>query len=487
MSGMGGMSGMAPGAIVPELILLAGAVLGLVTGLFLPRERQWLVTLGAGVTLVLAMAATLRDLARPAQVVFEGTYAVDVPTGLTRLVVLGATLLVVAMSVEQVRGHERETEFSFLLQLASLGAILLAGASDVMFVVVAYLLLSVPLYTLTGFAKDAAGTEAAMKYFLMGALLGAVMLYGFAYLYGAGGATDYAGLAAGVGDAGRTALVIGVVGALAGLAFKLGAVPAHFWVPDVTEGAPPTVAAYVTTIPKVAALVATARLLVVVVPEHLLDWRLLVAVIATACMTLGNLAAFWQDSPRRLLGYSTISQVGYLLLGVVAAGRVEGGVAALLYYSAAYAVMNLGAFAVVAELPAARRLGDYAGLARRQPDLAVALTVCLLSLIGIPPLAGFVGKLTVFAAAWEAGFGWLTVIAAANTVLSVFYYFRWIAPLYTGLGALGERLDGDATVAQPLGTWTRAVATGAALGTLALGVAGRAVLDVAAGARLLGG
>jgi NADH-quinone oxidoreductase subunit N len=298
--------------------------------------------------------------------------------------------------------------------LAALGTVLMAGADDLLVLVAAYLLASIPAYALAGFAKDAHGTEAALKYYLMGAFLGVLMLAGVTLLYGWTGATAYP-------DA--RAPAAGVVLLLAGLLFKAGGVPAHFWVPDVTEGAPGPVAAFVTTVPKIGAFVALYRLAA-------FDRPMLLAVLAAATMTLGNLAAFQQNNVRRLLAYSTVSQAGYLLVPVAVAGRTGLAAPALLFYLAGYAITNLGAFAVVIAT-GLERVADYAGLARRAPWTAFALVVCLLGLIGTPPTAVFAGKLLMFAAAWDGGYAWLAVVAAANTVASVFYYLRWIRPVFS--------------------------------------------------------
>lgn len=461
---------MQPGAVLPELILLVGSTVCLVAGLFTPRRDQGRIRWLATVALVAAAAAAVPDLVHHPGEVFAGTYTVDAATGVGRLVASGAALIVVWLAADWARNHPRETEVYVLVLFATLGAVLLAGASDLLLLVVAYLLTSVPLYTLTAFAKDAHGTEAAMKYLLMGALAGVTMLYGLAWLYAAGGATAYRELAAGLEPGVGTALVVGTTAAIVGLLFKLGAVPVQFWVPDVADAAPAPVAAYVTTIPKVAALVATARLLVVI-PEDLLAWPTVIAVVAAASMTLGNLAAFWQQSPRRLLAYSTISQVGYLLMAVTVAGRSELAMPALLLYATAYAAMNLGAFGVVAALPAAATLRDHSGLIRAQPALALSLAVCLLSLVGIPPLGGFFGKLTVFIAAWDGGFAWLVVIAAVNTVISVFYYLRWLVP-----ALLRPPADGSGGILEPVGRCTRNTVVVAAGLTVGVGLAAQAIL-----------
>ena len=458
------MEGMRPDAIVPELILLGGSVAALVVGLFTPRHRQWIIALGTALVLVAALVAAALALPEPAGMVFHGTYAVDQSARFAHVAICWATLLVVGLSFRTVRGHARETEYYVLLLFATLGLVLFSGASDLMLLVVAYLLSSVPLYTLAAFRKDERGTEAAMKYYLMGALLGIAMLYGFAFLYGAGGSTAYRELAAGLGVGVSGAVALGTGLAMAGLLFKLGAVPGHFWVPDVAEGAPTPVAAYVTTVPKLAALVAVGRLLLEVT-DGLVEWRLPVALLAAATMTLGNLGALWQESARRLLGYSAISQVGYMLMAVVVLEQVGTAWPALLFYLLAYATMNVGAFAVVAALPDTRTLEDYGGLFSLRPALALSLTVCLFSLVGIPPLAGFVGKLGIFVVAWDGGYAWLTLFAALNTAVSMFYYARWLVPMYFQQTEQSPRVVGSAA----------SVAYLAAVATLVIGLLGAVV------------
>lgn len=460
-----------PLVLLPELCLFAGAVAGLVTGMWLPRRRQWAVRLVA----VAAAAGTLGTAAlaipRPPQTAYGGTYSVDVATNVVRLVVAAATVLVLVMSVDTVRGHRREAEFSVLTLLAALGTLALAGVSDLLVLVVAFMLASFPLYALAAFAKDALGTEAALKYYLLGALFNVVLLAGVAVLFGVGGATSYGDLRPALAAAPAGAVLFGVVAVLAGLLFKIGGVPAHFWVPDVAEGSTTPVAAFVTTVPKLGGLVAAYRLVTGALPAASADWPLLVAVLAAASMTLGNFAAFVQDHPRRLLAYSTISQVGYLLMAVAAAGRSDLATPTLLFYLAAYAVTNLGAFAVVAEFPRARRLRDYAGLFARERWLALTLVVCLLGLVGTPPTSVFVGKLGVFSAALDGGFGWLLVVAAANTVASLFYYLRWLAPMFRtpAREAVPEPLE-------PAGPPSRWAAYAAGAASLALGLASGAAL-----------
>ncbi|MGW4356785.1 NADH-quinone oxidoreductase subunit N, partial [Nocardia sp. NPDC004582] len=268
-------------------------------------------------------------------------------------------------------------------------------------------------------------------------------------------------------------LGIGAVAVLGGLLFKAGAVPAHFWVPDVTQGTRPEVAAVVTTVPKLGAVVAVYRLAAEVLDAGDLDWRVLIAVIAAATMTLGNFAAFFQTDVRRLLGYSTISQVGYLLVGVAAANRSTLALGGVLLYLAAYALTNLGAFAVVCALPRLRTRTDYTGLLRARPGLLVALVICLLGLVGTPPTGVFLGKLTVFTAAFDAGLGWLVVIAVLNAVASVFYYLRWIVP------ALRGRTDPPASA--PIAAVTAYLA---AAGSIVVGLLAGPLLDAFEGSTL---
>ncbi|GJF02879.1 MULTISPECIES: proton-conducting transporter transmembrane domain-containing protein [Pseudonocardia] len=465
-------------ALIPELALLGAAVLGLLVGAWLPRRRQWLVGVLAAAACLTGLVATGLTYLHPAETVF-GSYTVDTTTNASRLIVLVAVLLAVGASADTTRAHQRETEYWVLLLLGALGAVLLCGATDLLLLFAAFLLASIPLYALVGWTKTAAGTEAAMKYYLSGAFAGVTMIAGVTLLYAAGGVTAYSALrdsltvaASAMGGRSTAALAaVGLVAVLAGLAFKAGAVPAHFWVPDVSDGTPAPIAGIITTVPKIGALVAAYRMLSAAIPDHLIDWPLLVAILAAASMTLGNLAAFLQNSAQRLLGYSAISQVGYVLMALAVATRTGLAASALLLYLAAYAVTNLGAFAVAAAVTtsdrSARTLEDYRGLARRRPALAAALVICLLGLVGTPPTGVFLGKLAVFIAAVDGGMAWLTVLAVINTVASLFYYLRWIAPLFADVR------DQNATE-HPRATrpWASTTALAAAVGSLVIGVGG---------------
>ncbi|MEU0169681.1 NADH-quinone oxidoreductase subunit N [Streptomyces iakyrus] len=410
--------------LLPEVLLAASAVIGLLLGSWLPRARQWLVgALAAGACTAGIVAAAVASTG----IAFDGAFAIDPVTTASRIVILGGTLVVLALSAPPLRAHPRESEFYVLLQLAALGALMLAGAQDLLLLAAAYLLASVPSYVLAGFRKDAQGTEAALKYYVVGALLGILLLTGITVLYAAGRATAYPMLREELPTAPVGLAAAGVVAVLAGLLFKAGGVPGHFWVPDAVQGSAAPVAAFLTTVPKIGAFAALYRLGAQVLAGTDVPWAALVAVLSAASMTLGNLAAFFQQDVKRLLAYSTVSQVGYLLMPVAVAGRADFAQQALLFYLAGYALTNLGAFAVVCALPGLHTVDDYRGLARRHPGLAGALVVCLLGLVGTPPTAVFLGKLEVFSAAVDGGYAWLAVVAAVNTVASLFYYLRWIA------------------------------------------------------------
>lgn len=460
------------GALLPEIALLAGAVIVLLGGSFLPRRRQHLTLPIAWLALGIAVVGATVQAAAAPTAIFTGTFALDAATAGIRILAPASTAMILVFGLPELRTMVRESETVALLLLATLGALVVAGANDLLVLAAGFLLSSIPLYGLIGISRTPGSAEAVMKTYLQGALFGVVMLGGITLLFGAGRATAYSELRAGIGSAPATAVAIGAIGLALGLLFEAGAVPAHFWVPDATQASPRVVAAFLTTVPKLAALVALARLTQVI--GTAVDLPLVLALVAAASMTIGNLAALWQQNVRRLLGWSTVSQVGYLLMPLVAVR--EDGVSALLIYLAGYAVTNLAAFAVLAALPERAEVDDWAGAGRRHPILIGALIIALLSLVGTPPTAVFFGKLAVFIAAWQGGYGWLVVIAAINTVVSLFYYLRWIA------AALRPDPAGSVSPRVPL---TVGVAVATSVLTLVVGVTAIIILD--GSVRILGG
>ncbi|UKA68823.1 NADH-quinone oxidoreductase subunit N [Arthrobacter sp. FW306-05-C] len=452
-------------ALLPEILMLAGAITALLTGSFLPRERQWIsriIALGALAASATAAAAVLAGAAGSA---YSGSYVIDAGTGAGRLVVAISALLVIMLGTDELRGTARESETYTLILLASLGATVLTGAADLLVLIAGFLLASIPLYALIGIGRTKNGAEAALKTYLQGAFFGILLMLGVAVLYAVAGSTSYSGLRPGLEHGSGAIMGVGLVGVLAGLMFKAGAVPAHFWVPDAAEGAGTAAAAFATTVPKIGGLLAAYRLL-----EHMpgtVAWPLLVALLSTMTMTLGNLAAFSQKNPRRLLGWSTVSQAGYLLMPLAVAGAVPLALPSLVLYLAGYSAANLAAFAVIGTYPGRDVLSAYEGLSGARPWHAVALVVALLSLVGTPPTGVFLGKLTVFSAAWDGGFWWLAVIAATNTLASLFYYLRWLAPAFrpatpdsAGAGDFAPQV------------WPGHVAIAGAILTLAVGIGG---------------
>lgn len=464
------------GDVVPELILLGGSIVILLFALFVPRRFQAGAAVLALATSLAAGVATLAMFGSRQSLTFFGTYSTDDVALTAKLIILTATIAVIALSVPWFARDPRHGEYYTLLLLSSLGAALLAGATDLMEIVMAIVLSSATGYVLVAYhRRSKLASEAAIKYFLIAALTSSAMLLGVALLFGLAGTTTLAGLHDGLPDD-AAALVVGAGLIVTALAFKMGSVPAHAWMPDVAEGAPAPVAAFVTTVPKVGGLVALARL-VIVLPDAL-GWRPLVALLAAATMTLGNLAALWQDDVRRLLGWSAVSQTGYALMALAALGRSDLAIPSLLFFLLAYVLANIAAFGVVVELRGRTDRAAYAGLAAAQPLLAMSLVIAFLSLIGIPPLVGFGAKLALFSATIEADYAWLAIMAAINTVVSIFYYARVMAPAYF------EPLPAPVPV---LGQWAASATYALTVAVIAAGIAAEPLLEALRAASLLPG
>jgi NADH-quinone oxidoreductase subunit N len=351
------------------------------------------------------------------------------------VVICYATALIVLLSMDYLRrrGHD-SAEYWALVLFATAGMMLLAAAGDLVVVFLGLELMSLSLYVLAGFFKrELASGEAALKYFLLGAFASSFLLYGIALIYGAAGTTSLDRIA--LAMAGRTndpLFVIGLGLMLVGFGFKISSVPFHMWAPDVYQGAPTSVTALIATGSKAAAFAALIRVLAVQLRGVSADWSALVWVGAVVTMTVGNVVAIAQSNLKRMLAYSSIAHVGYMLIGLVAGG--PGGVGAVLFYLLTYTFTTAGAFGVITLCERARAeavdVADYAGLARRHPLLAAVLALFLLSLIGIPPLAGFVGKFYLFGAAVRAGHFWLAVIGVLNSAVAAYYYLRVVVLMY---------------------------------------------------------
>lgn len=406
--------------LAPELTLLVFAALALIAEML--RRPAWSLLLT--LTGLVAAAGLALPLMGSETTVFMGTYRVNSLAVWAKLILLPAAALALLLLRSEARGVDREGTAYSLLAFTSLGSVLLAGVGDVMLVVLGVLLTSLGSFALVAFWQDDRSTEAGMKYFVFGSVASALMVFGLSYWFGATGSTllsELSGL-----ETARIAGVAGLVAVLVGLGYKAAVAPFHFWAPDAYDGAPLAVATHLSVVPKVGALFALAQV-VAGLPDNL-GWRPVLALLAVVSMTYGNLAALTQNNVVRLLAYSSIAQSGYFLLGVVALGKSNLAIASLVVFAAAYAAMNLGAFAVVAQV--GRELQDFTGVGRSVAWLGAAMVVFLLSLVGIPPLAGFAGKLLLFGAAIDAGYAWLAVVGILNSVLSLAVYLRIVVVMY---------------------------------------------------------
>ncbi|MBE0476628.1 MAG: NADH-quinone oxidoreductase subunit N [Coriobacteriia bacterium] len=406
-------------ALIPEALVLAAALAALFAGL-LPGGAR---TAAGGGAAAAALSAVLAANTGGAGSLLSGTLALDGAAAFVRAAIAALTAAYLMWLAGRGVAGERAGEAAALALLSAGGGMLLASATDLVTFFVAVELATMPAYVLVGYRRDdARGLEGALKYFLLSLLTSLVMLYGLSFLYGVSGSTRYAGLDGGVSG------TLGLAGALlvaVGLLAKISAVPFHFWAPDGYAGAPAETVAFVSTVPKVAAMAAAVRLLGLLAPQ-VPNLPLTLALAAAASMVLGNLAAFPQRDIRRLMAYSGIGHAGYLLMGIVAG--TERGAPATLFYAAVFAVPSMAVVLIAAEEGTDVR--DLAGLAERRPAAAWAMTAFLLSLIGIPPLAGFVGKLQLFGAALDGAWVWLVVLAVSASAVSAGYYFRLIAPMF---------------------------------------------------------
>lgn len=458
--------------LLPEIIVASLGAALIVADLIWPAHdeasnttRTWPAYLAiAG---LLAAAAAVVPLAGVTKTLFNGIIQIDPLAAFFKLLFLGIGVIVILMSVNAVPKFTRWTaEFYALMVWTILGSMLLASAAELFTIFLSLQLTSLPLIVLVGYAKrDPRSGEAAIKYLLLVLLSTAVLLYGMSLIYGSLGTSTLNEIAATLA-ASKTVepvVALGLVLLLTGFAFKIAAAPFHYWVPDAYEGAPTPVTAFMSVGSKFAGFALALR--IITTAERVpLNWHLILGVIAAISMTLGNLGAIRQTNIKRMLAYSGIAQAGYLLVGVAAfSGR---GIAALLFYTLAYACANLAAFAVViivANATGSELIDDYAGLSKRNPVIALGMTIALLSLAGLPLLAGFVAKFNVFLAAAAPGTGlvWLVAIGVINSVVSIYYYLRVAYVMYV------RESDAEPMGVDPL-----------AASALALSIAGVLVLGI---------
>lgn len=419
--------------VEPELILAVGAMALLMIGVFSGERNGRLVT--ALAVVLIGFAAMWLALRTPNGVAFNGAFVLDPFARFMKLLVLigSAATVVMAIGFADTDRFDR-FEYPVLIVLATIGMMLMVSAGDLIALYLGLELLSLSSYVVAAFSRERIrSTEAGLKYFILGALSSGMLLYGASLVYGFTGQIEFRALAAAMAGEGRSfGLLVGLVFVIAGLAFKISAVPFHMWTPDVYEGAPTPVTAFFAAAPKVAAMALLTRFTVQGFGPLRLDWQQVLVFISIASMAFGAFAAIGQRNIKRLMAYSSIGHMGYALVGLAAAN--EAGVRGVMIYMATYMAMTLGTFAVI--LSMRRQAGmvetvdELSGLSQTRPMMALGLTVMMLSLAGLPPLVGFVGKYFVFMAAVGAGLWPLAIIGVVTSAISLFYYLRIVKVMW---------------------------------------------------------
>ncbi len=445
-------------ALMPFTLVVLLAITVLLVDLFWPRRDGLIMAIGVSGLLV-ALVVTLAVgplpwdwgvLSEPQSIGDPALYRQDLLTALLDVTLIAIALLTLLFAPDYLTPRKLPlAEFTVTLLFAISGGMLIAGGQDLLVLFIGLELLVLPGYILAGFAKrDGLSTEGAIKYFLLGSFSSAILLFGLAFVMGFTGSTQLTGVAGalrGVLDGAEAlplALAMGLALLAVGVLFKIAAVPFHYWTPDAYQGSPTPVTGYLSVGPKIAAFALILRIFVEALGPLRGEWALVIGVLAAVTMTVGNLAALGQDNIKRMLAYSSIAHTGYIMVGLVVFATAESrevaeaGVQGVLFYSVAYAFMNLGAFAVVAALQrrpgVTSQIASFAGLGYRAPVLALTMTVFLLSLVGIPPLAGFFAKMTVVLSALEVG-GSMTLLAVVmmlNAAMAAFYYLRVVVYMY---------------------------------------------------------
>jgi NADH-quinone oxidoreductase subunit N len=425
--------------LLPEIILSIGASFLLIAPVIGWRERaisaRWSMLLLLGITGV-AVAACSNWVERlPQSQSLAGMFALDSFSIFFKLLFIAAIAMVTLLSDDFLRESRYSVwEYYALLAFALCGMMFMVSGVSLISIYIGLELMSLSSYILAGFFKnEEKSTEAAMKYFVLGAVSSGILLYGISLIYGVCGSLNLLDISRAMSTIiTNDALMFGIMLLGAGFCFKIAAVPFHVWTPDVYEGAPTPISAFLSTASKAAAFSVFARIFYLGLHDFHLDWSNVLATIAALSMVLGNLAAITQDNVKRMLAYSSIAHAGYALLGIISMNAL--GLRGVLVYTLVYVFSNLGIWATVLMLRrhqyAGERVDDFEGLSRRAPFWAFAMVIFLLSLGGIPPTAGFIGKYFLFAAAVQAGFGWLAILAVLMSAVSMFYYLRLVVAMY---------------------------------------------------------
>jgi NADH-quinone oxidoreductase subunit N len=418
--------------VLPELVLAVGAMALLMLGAYRGQGTTKIVT---GLSVLLLIVTGVLELMLPAGKLstFGGSFIVDDFARFLKILALIGSAATLILSIEFLSDPSRRIfEYSILVLLSTLGMLVLISAGDLISLYLGLELMSLALYVVAASNRDnAKSTEAGLKYFVLGALSSGMLLYGASLIYGFTGTVTFAGLAAAI-KTGSIGVAFGLVFLLAGLCFKVSAVPFHMWTPDVYEGAPTPVTAFFASAPKVAALAVFTRVTLTAFPGILAQWQQIVVFVSIASMALGSFAAIGQRNIKRLMAYSSIGHMGFALVGL-AAGTVEGAQGVLIYV-AIYVSMTLGSFAIILAIKrngeSFENISDFAGLSRTNPVLAFIFAMLLFSLAGVPPLAGFFAKWYVFVAAINAGLFTLSVIGVLTSVVGAYYYLAIVKVMY---------------------------------------------------------
>lgn len=421
---------------LPEIFVLTMASLILVVDLFLSGKNRFISYALTQLTLLGAAWITVSTGSLEVTHTFSGMFVDDVMADVLKMM----TYITVSVMLVYSRGYLQlrnlfQGEFFVLLLFAMLGMMVMISASHFLTLYLGLELLSLALYAMVALQRDSSpATEAAMKYFILGALASGLLLYGMSMIYGATGSLDLGQIAAAIqqGTGSRTVLIFGLVFIVAGLAFKLGAVPFHMWVPDVYQGSPTAVTLFIGSAPKIAAFAFIMRLLVEGLPGMMHDWQGMLIIMAVLSMAIGNITAIAQTNIKRMLAYSTISHMGFLLLGFISGSL--NGYSASMFYVLVYVLMNLGSFGMILLLSRkgfeAENIDDFKGLNQRKPWYAFLMLLVMFSMAGVPPTVGFYAKLSVLQAALQAGFLWVVVFAVLMSVIGAFYYLRIVKVMY---------------------------------------------------------
>jgi len=420
---------------LPEIVVFSMACVILILDLFLAERVRHLAYALTQLTLVAAALLTAWYWPSATTTAFSGTFVLDPLAALLKLAIYAITFFVFAYSREYLaaRGMYRG-EYFVLGLFGVVGMMVMVSASHFLTLYLGLELLSLSLYSMVAFQRDSAvATEAAMKYFVLGAMASGMLLYGMSMIYGVTGSLEIGAVRRAVAGIGPndTVLIFGLVFIVVGVAFKLGAVPFHMWVPDVYHGAPTAVTLYIGTAPELAAFALVMRLLVGGLEGLSVSWSDMLAILAILSMGLGNLIAIAQSNIKRMLAYSAISHMGFFLLGIVAAK--PGGYAASLFYVLVYAVMSLGTFGMIILMSRGReadQLNDFKGLNQRSPWLAFIMLVLMFSMAGVPPTAGFAAKFLVIQSVIGGGMEWLAIAAVLFAVIGAYYYLRVVKLMY---------------------------------------------------------